>query len=1607
MANWASDLLQKGVQAVSNTAPVKAAKKVVQTAANEAQKTVVKPTIPAQSLSSTPEVQNNPLFSKIATPTREQEIMARGDTIGMPKTYTEPELKKEFIKREEQNYPKVYTEQDLIDTLAAKKQTIPDTIISGELGGLYNSISSLQNNRETQATYQQTIQSMKPEEKHNLAFETVTRIINEKKQRFAEQEKEQFKKDVENVIRKRMGVASFTANPQMVQLMYESSTPKEQQSIKDEIQATKDKYRFMESIDQGFINSLPRDIVSGLEKQVKISEAASKPFLSMAEGAISAATFGISDVIKGQAEEFKRGLDPDTGGYEPSTRAMYEENKGLELATDIASGITNFIGSLTGGYYTYSAVSSQVEKAFEQVPGKVGKILRDTPILSAYVFNNIGEEVVEAGVRKTTGQEYGFQDFMRGVMMGGIMQAAVKPMLNAVNSRALKNVEKAIIEAENIKQAPLTIKEVEEVVSPIKYNSYQTFGDLYAVGEKRMVGYKGLRKGTPGIDYPVEPPKVMGEVKYNEKTNKFEPIEKESVETQKDKIVVEKILPRMTNSEAGMRIREELANAMPPERFQTSDGEWTGYKSTFPEWIPEDLRSTKLLNKIEEHFQNNTLPTGERQKALYNLVKEKIETEFHHAEGVPSLREMELQAEGVFENIDKIEANVSKLYKSEEKLAFVQSKLDDLRQSGFTTDKSAKVKKLEKMIEGYQKKISLGEKVSEVKSLSDNKLDITTLATGEGGKEARIKEIQRVIAKRQFKEKQIATGDFSMKDKIEFNKIRKTGGLSQDMIDIVDKQISKGSKLVGENIVKLVKAVTPEKIKRVVNKLSRFESLGKEATSPLEIYSRSIGREKSELSDMIEGLKTVVDEKVANEPDVREQLMRYLTTGDDDGISKELVEVAKPVRDEIAIEGLRQVQSGNLDIETYYKNMDQYLRRVYASREVEGFEFLAENYNTLKNTLLSEGWDGIEAEKFINDLQIGAVSSKDVGKLQQLTGKKTEISGEGVRAGNKGVTGGFLESRVLGDDKTSLAIRNFLGEIKDPLYLANKTLWQLKKSRLNYELYKSFEGTGIIKDKLVGGEATDWVKIEGKSFGKEFEGKYINKEVFDYIQRFNKPVLAEDASTLQKIGQAINSFIKGNVTSRNLPGQFKNFVSNFSASRTILGHNFFSPSGLKEMVEAGKEIINKGDFYQELKAYGRIEGNINKEIYSEMAEKFAKIKGDEKGIQAGVMKVFKDLDKKAGDLYSFNDQLFLVANYTKLRAKGMSPLKALAEANRVTPNYEEISPLLKQLRSSFFGIPFVTWRAKVYPEVVKNLISNPIRTTQDLWMPFAVAAGTTSGMNLTEKEREMVSAKMLRDGEIPIYRDENGKIVMFNYMAYTPFGDLFKGGEKNKGLLGWVPDPAYGFVKGAVPTIGSLPVQYFMNMQMNYDPFLQREITRAEAGSPEWILDMANYLSSPVVPFFGSSARNIGKVMSGDMSIGEAAVKSTTGLKVNKIDVGSFEKVEKYRDIDFTFNKEQGDIKRRMEDIMSMENKEEAGIKYNQLKSEYPQEKDYIKKRFDAEKTKKELPAQKEIRQELTSIIDLKNTDKVAARKRYAEIKAKYPEQKDYIEKKFKELREG
>ena len=48
-------------------------------------------------------------------------------------------------------------------------------------------------------------------------------------------------------------------------------------------------------------------------------------------------------------------------------------------------------------------------------------------------------------------------------------------------------------------------------------------------------------------------------------------------------------------------------------------------KTTFPQWIPSDLRKKPLLDAVRENILNNTVPTGIREKRLYDIVQDRID----------------------------------------------------------------------------------------------------------------------------------------------------------------------------------------------------------------------------------------------------------------------------------------------------------------------------------------------------------------------------------------------------------------------------------------------------------------------------------------------------------------------------------------------------------------------------------------------------------------------------------------------------------------------------------------------------------------------------------------------------------------------------------------------------------------------------------------------------------------------------------------------------------------------------------------------------------------------------------------------------------------------
>lgn len=61
-------------------------------------------------------------------------------------------------------------------------------------------------------------------------------------------------------------------------------------------------------------------------------------------------------------------------------------------------------------------------------------------------------------------------------------------------------------------------------------------------------------------------------------------------------------------------------------RFRTPDFETKGVASTFPKWIPENLRSKNLFDSTIKHYEAGTTPTGNKQKELLDVIKQEVET---------------------------------------------------------------------------------------------------------------------------------------------------------------------------------------------------------------------------------------------------------------------------------------------------------------------------------------------------------------------------------------------------------------------------------------------------------------------------------------------------------------------------------------------------------------------------------------------------------------------------------------------------------------------------------------------------------------------------------------------------------------------------------------------------------------------------------------------------------------------------------------------------------------------------------------------------------------------------------------------------------------------
>jgi len=325
------------------------------------------------------------------------------------------------------------------------------------------------------------------------------------------------------------------------------------------------------------------------------------------------------------------------------------------------------------------------------------------------------------------------------------------------------------------------------------------------------------------------------------------------------------------------------------------------------------------------------------------------------------------------------------------------------------------------------------------------------------------------------------------------------------------------------------------------------------------------------------------------------------------------------------------------------------------------------------------------------------------------------------------------------------------------------------------------------------------------------KGLWVRKEIYDDILG-NADIAFGEVNPWNPFGSHTRmarwvSIFKLLKVPLNPPSAARNFVTN-SVNMQLLGGMPFSsqPSRLRSAFRAHYKNIDDGPkfngltAYQIAKKYG-ISGTTL--VSAEIRQLEDVFRGAEKEGIFSILHKFSVAGKKIGKTGAQIYQMLEVMGKTALiqyylehktdvlrevqnLPENIGPdgktsisleYAAVIEANRVLFDYSEVSPIVRGLRSSFFGAPFITFQVKVLPELLKVAARHPLRFWP--YVAFYASAQALFGSNpFTDDEWDQVirlAPEWIRErgsGFIMPMRDEHGRIQVADLSYFFPWSGI-------------------------------------------------------------------------------------------------------------------------------------------------------------------------------------------------------------------------------------------
>ena len=381
-------------------------------------------------------------------------------------------------------------------------------------------------------------------------------------------------------------------------------------------------------------------------------------------------------------------------------------------------------------------------------------------------------------------------------------------------------------------------------------------------------------------------------------------------------------------------------------------------------------------------------------------------------------------------------------------------------------------------------------------------------------------------------------------------------------------------------------------------------------------------------------------------------------------------------------------------------------------------------------------------------------------------------------------------------------------------------------------------------------------------------GLLVRKEIYDDLVGLStsgEMSLPQSFLSDRGWGTKITQVFKYTRVPMNIPTQARNFMSNMILLHTSGAGGMLGLGVPRLITKSMNDIVNNGKYVQIARKYG-IEGTTfaTEELARIDRELLAvKASGDTfEGAKARAAIFFDNWIDIAGRAYQKSEVLFKVAKIIDGMEKGLKESDAVRAANNAIIDYSQVSQGIRYLRRVPFGSPFITFNAKVLPQLLRNLKSNPLHFLPYVALPYILKEALIAQHEDLDDEDVNTLKRLLPEWAreragiyfLP-FKDENNRWTALDLGYMLPWTAHFELSKNiGKGEFG----KAFGNTG-----MFTGPMDLVVGLKTNQDPFLNKEIWNDSDPPAQQYQDILGFITSYIVPPFMSPRNQSGDTITG------------------------------------------------------------------------------------------------------------------------------------------------